>query len=105
MYTGGTTGLPKGVVWRHADLFGALAFNGYASLGLPVPDTPDEVGRVAAELRAAGASPVNMTAPPLMHGTGLFLAMSTFFWAERWCCWRDGGSMQPSSCVWCNARR
>ena len=78
LYTGGTTGLPKGVVWRHVDLFGALAFNGYASLGLPIPETPDEVGRVAAELRAAGSSPVNMTAPPLMHGTGLFLAMSTF---------------------------
>jgi 3-oxocholest-4-en-26-oate---CoA ligase len=78
LYTGGTTGLPKGVVWRHVDLFGALAFNGYASLGLPIPETPDEVGRVAAELRAVGSHPVNMTAPPLMHGTGLFLAMSTF---------------------------
>ena len=78
LYTGGTTGLPKGVVWRHADLFGALGFSGYASLGLPVPETPDEVGRVAAQLRTAGTSPVNMTAPPLMHGTALFLAMSTF---------------------------
>ncbi len=78
LYTGGTTGLPKGVVWRHEDLFGALAFSGYASMGLPVPTTAVEVGRVAAELRASGASPVNMTAPPLMHGTALFLAMSTF---------------------------
>ncbi len=78
LYTGGTTGLPKGVVWRHRDLFGALAFNGYASMGMAVPDTPVEVGRIAAELGAAGSSPVNMTAPPLMHGTALFLAMSTF---------------------------
>ena len=78
LYTGGTTGLPKGVVWRHADLFQAMAFTGYASLGIPVPTNPDEVGRTAAELNAAGSSPVNMTAPPLMHGTALFLAMSTF---------------------------
>ena len=78
LYTGGTTGLPKGVVWRHGDLFSALAFAGYASLGIPVPTSPDEVGRVAAALTASGASPVNMTAPPLMHGTALFLAMSTF---------------------------
>ncbi len=63
---------------RHAGLFGALAFTGYASMGVPVPDTADEVGRVAAELSASGRSPVNMTAPPLMHGTALFLAFSTF---------------------------
>ena len=78
LYTGGTTGLPKGVVWRHDELFGALAFTGYASMGIDVPDTPAAVGRVASELNAAGSSPVNMTAPPLMHGTALFLAMSTF---------------------------
>lgn len=78
LYTGGTTGPPKGVVWTHSDLFGALAFTGYASMGIPVPETSADVGRVAAELNAVGSSPVNMTAPPLMHGTALFLAMSTF---------------------------
>ena len=78
LYTGGTTGLPKGVVWRHADLFGAMAFTGYSSIGIAMPRTAADVGRVAAELNAAGSSPVNMTAPPLMHGTALFLAMSTF---------------------------
>jgi 3-oxocholest-4-en-26-oate---CoA ligase len=78
LYTGGTTGLPKGVVWSHSGLFGALAFTGYASLGLPLPETIDEVARVASELNVAGTSPVNMTAPPLMHGTAMFLAFSTF---------------------------
>ena len=78
LYTGGTTGLPKGVVWSHRGLFGALAFTGYASIGLAVPETPAEVARVAVELKAAGRGPVNMTAPPLMHGTAMFLAFSTF---------------------------
>ncbi|MEY3679430.1 MAG: hypothetical protein RL547_42 [Actinomycetota bacterium] len=78
LYTGGTTGLPKGVVWSHRGLFGALAFTGYASLGLDVPVTPSEVARVAVELNGSGRSPVNMTAPPLMHGTAMFLAFSTF---------------------------
>jgi len=78
LYTGGTTGLPKGVVWSHRGLFGALAFTGYASLGLDVPSTPDEVARVAVELHDSGRGPVNMTAPPLMHGTAMFLAFSTF---------------------------
>ena len=83
LYTGGTTGLPKGVVWTHAGLFGAMAFTGYGSIGVPVPTTANEVGRVAAELSASGRSPVNMTAPPLMHGTGLFLAFSTFVLGGR----------------------
>ena len=78
LYTGGTTGLPKGVVWSHSGLFGALAFTGYASLGLPLPETIDDVSRVASELSGSGKSPVNMTAPPLMHGTAMFLAFSTF---------------------------
>ena len=78
LYTGGTTGLPKGVVWSHSGLFGALAFTGYASLGLPLPETIDDVSRVASELTNSGKSPVNMTAPPLMHGTAMFLAFSTF---------------------------
>ena len=78
LYTGGTTGLPKGVVWSHRGLFGSLAFTGYASMGLPVPETVDEVARVARELNEKGAGPVNMTAPPLMHGTAMFLAFSTF---------------------------
>ncbi len=78
LYTGGTTGLPKGVVWSHRGLFGALAFTGYASLGLEVPGSPADVARVAVELKDSGRGPVNMTAPPLMHGTAMFLAFSTF---------------------------
>ncbi len=78
LYTGGTTGLPKGVVWRHRDLFGALATTGYGALGRELPETASEVASVAAEIAAAGKSPVNMTAPPLMHGTALFLAFGTF---------------------------
>ncbi len=78
LYTGGTTGMPKGVMWRHVDLFGALGFTSYLSMGLEVPTTAEQVGRVAAELNAAGRSPVNLCAPPLMHGTALFLAIGAF---------------------------
>ncbi len=78
LYTGGTTGNPKGVVWRHVDLFGALAFTAYASAGIDVPTTPTDVGRIAAELQADGRSPVMLCAPPLMHGTALFLAIGAF---------------------------
>ncbi|MGB8860966.1 MAG: AMP-binding protein [Ilumatobacteraceae bacterium] len=78
LYTGGTTGNPKGVVWRHVDLFGALAFTAYASAGIEVPTTVADVGRIAAELQDQGKSPVMLCAPPLMHGTALFLAIGAF---------------------------
>ncbi|MFK7919332.1 MAG: AMP-binding protein [Ilumatobacter sp.] len=83
LYTGGTTGNPKGVVWRHVDLFGALAYTSYASAGIEVPTTPADVGRIAAELAAAGKSPVMLCAPPLMHGTALFLAIGAFVMGGR----------------------
>lgn len=78
LYTGGTTGNPKGVVWRHVDLFGALAYTSYSTAGIEIPTTPSDVGRIAAELQASGKSPVMLCAPPLMHGTALFLAIGAF---------------------------
>jgi 3-oxocholest-4-en-26-oate---CoA ligase len=78
LYTGGTTGHPKGVVWRHVDLFGALGYTAYASAGVEIPNTVADVGRIAAELQADGRSPVMLCAPPLMHGTALFLAIGAF---------------------------
>jgi fatty-acyl-CoA synthase len=78
LYTGGTTGMPKGVMWRHVDLFGALASSGYQALGLPLPATTEEVGVYARQLNSEGKRPTNLCAPPLMHGVALFLAMSSF---------------------------
>jgi 3-oxocholest-4-en-26-oate---CoA ligase len=78
LYTGGTTGMPKGVMWRHVDLFGALAYSGYLALGLEVPTTAEQVGQLARQLNQEAKSPINLCAPPLMHGVALFLAMSSF---------------------------
>lgn len=78
LYTGGTTGMPKGVMWRHVDLFGALASSGYLALGLDLPTSKEEVGAIAKMLNDQGKSPTNLCAPPLMHGVALFLAMSSF---------------------------
>jgi fatty-acyl-CoA synthase len=78
LYTGGTTGMPKGVVWRHGDLFQTLGFAAYSAVGLAIPTSPEEAAAVAARLRADGAAPVLLSAPPLIHGTALFLAMSAF---------------------------
>ncbi|MBO3744951.1 acyl-CoA synthetase [Streptosporangiaceae bacterium NEAU-GS5] len=61
IYTGGTTGMPKGVMWRVEDLF--FAFGGGNPSGAPLA-TPQAVVD-----QAAAAGPlVMMAAPPLMHG-------------------------------------
>ncbi len=70
LYTGGTTGMPKGVMWRQDDLIGALD----AANKRRLPPEPD---LDAAGDRITKAGPRNMPGAPLMHGTGLFNAMST----------------------------
>lgn len=68
LYTGGTTGMPKGVMWRQADLYRRLAGGG---LFPPPPDMD--------AFRAFAADPPmrlrTMIGPPLMHGTGWFTAI------------------------------
>ena len=68
IYTGGTTGMPKGVMWRSDDLYVALW-----QMARPGTEPVDPVAAVTAGKRAATALP----ACPLMHGTGLFIALST----------------------------
>ena len=63
LYTGGTTGMPKGVLWRHEDL--------YSNLARPLAggiDRPEEIVKQA-------HNPLGMrtlTLSPLMHGGGQF---------------------------------
>jgi fatty-acyl-CoA synthase len=72
LYTGGTTGMPKGVMWRQDDLFWALAEGVYPLVGLPLPEAPRDCGRIARRNAEAGTPPVHLPASPLMHGTGQF---------------------------------
>jgi 3-oxocholest-4-en-26-oate---CoA ligase len=72
LYTGGTTGMPKAVVWRHEDLFGALAPAAYSFFGFELPDDSQAVGDLVGKVRESGLVPVHLPASPLMHGTGQF---------------------------------
>jgi len=65
LYTGGTTGMPKGVMWRQDDLYRNLvggAVDGRAKEG--------DVDLEQVRDRVASAGPVGLPACPLMHGTG-----------------------------------
>lgn len=70
IYTGGTTGMPKGVMWTH-DAMRQIMLAGARLLG-PVPETLDAL---VAATKTIGPALPSLIAPPLMHGTGLLTAM------------------------------
>jgi acyl-CoA synthetase (AMP-forming)/AMP-acid ligase II len=74
LYTGGTTGMPKGVMWRVEDLWEALGRGANALNGNARPETVAEHAAAVRE-RAGGAR--QLPACPLMHGTGLFTAIGS----------------------------
>ena len=74
VYTGGTTGMPKGVLWRHDDIFFAAMGGGDPlSLGNHIA-TPDEL---VTRLLQPGITALAI--PPFMHAAGHWLAFSTLF--------------------------
>jgi acyl-CoA synthetase (AMP-forming)/AMP-acid ligase II len=76
LYTGGTTGMPKGVVWRHEDVFFALGGGLDAFTGEPVGSEHE----LAERARASEAPLVTLCVPPLMHGAAQWATMR--FWFE-----------------------
>jgi acyl-CoA synthetase (AMP-forming)/AMP-acid ligase II len=92
MYTGGTTGKPKGVIWHMYQLFGSMSPGLFARLGLSAPPaTVDDLVAAVASVRAAGRSPVALSAVPLMHATGLFNSMGTLTAGGRVVLTKPGG--------------
>jgi acyl-CoA synthetase (AMP-forming)/AMP-acid ligase II len=72
LYTGGTTGMPKGVMWRHEDaFFGAMG--GAGGGGKPIT-TPEEIAERCTEARTRC-----VPACPFMHGTAHWMGFSTLF--------------------------
>jgi fatty-acyl-CoA synthase len=71
LYTGGTTGMPKGVLWRNGDA------NVECFGGSPAPTIEGVVAAADGSLKA-------LLAPPFMHGAGHWMAFRT---------WNMGGTV------------
>jgi acyl-CoA synthetase (AMP-forming)/AMP-acid ligase II len=76
LYTGGTTGMPKGVMWRQDDLFSATDKANRNALPAKV-DLDAEGFSASVRDRTTKPGPLSLPACPLMHGTGFFNALNT----------------------------
>jgi acyl-CoA synthetase (AMP-forming)/AMP-acid ligase II len=81
LFTGGTTGMPKGVMWRHEDLFfAALGGRGAPRQGIPALEDPSQAGVWAR--RGLGID-VRMPLCPMMHGLGNWTALTALLTGGR----------------------
>ena len=72
LYTGGTTGMPKGVMYQHGSFIRSM-FKTLVGMGFPVPEDFEDLPGSIIELSKNNNLPVSMVACPLMHGTGMWL--------------------------------
>ncbi|MCU1430279.1 MAG: acyl-CoA synthetase (AMP-forming)/AMP-acid ligase [Actinomycetia bacterium] len=79
LYTGGTTGMPKGVMWRNEDLFGVLGEAAYPLVGATTPARAEDAGAIAKAAVDTMGQRVHLPASPLMHGTGAFTTFQALF--------------------------
>jgi fatty-acyl-CoA synthase len=76
LYTGGTTGMPKGVLWRQEDILRAALYTG----------DPGSLEQMVERARAGGIR--SLPAPPFMHGAAHWVAFNM---------WHVGGTIVVQS--------
>lgn len=72
LYTGGTTGMPKGVMYKHGSFIPSMLKTAFA-MGFEVPEDMNDLEKIVLGAQANNALTVSMPACPLMHGTGMWL--------------------------------
>ncbi|NQY55105.1 MAG: AMP-binding protein [Ilumatobacteraceae bacterium] len=75
LYTGGTTGMPKGVMYEIGNFCEQFLLSMPMLLGLEAIEDPADIPAAATALVEEGNPMVSMSGPPLMHGTGVWLGL------------------------------
>ncbi|RAV14603.1 acyl-CoA synthetase [Mycolicibacterium sp. GF69] len=70
LYTGGTTGMPKGVLWRQHDIF----MTSFGGRNMATGELITSLDDIAARVTEGGTK--ILTLPPLMHGAAQWAAMT-----------------------------
>ena len=73
LYTGGTTGMPKGVMYSLGALTESFIRSGYPLAGLSIPTSASDIAPAIKALHGAGNAQISIPGCPLMHGTGMWL--------------------------------
>ena len=73
LYTGGTTGMPKGVMYAVGGLTSGFIVSGYPIIGLEPPSDATQVAELVRGAVEDGRQMVSIPCAPLMHGTGCWL--------------------------------
>jgi len=93
LYTGGTTGMPRGVVWRHEDIF--FTALGSGNPGGPPITAPEEIAAHARTNRVQRLAPylvdgdhgcdefVALSLGPMMHASGQWMSFGTLLGGGR----------------------
>jgi len=72
LYTGGTTGMPKGVMYETGGMLQSFIGILFPMLGLGIPEVRD-IPKLVARITKEGDGVVSIPTCPLMHGTGMWL--------------------------------
>jgi fatty-acyl-CoA synthase len=73
LYTGGTTGMPKGVMYANGGMAAGLMASAFPLLGVAAPSDAADVAGIVKEAVDGGNQMVSVPCAPLMHGTGLWI--------------------------------